>query len=269
MNILKITFTYLLMLSLTNSVLFANKNTLSGEEKAAKFMLIKNALRSKISADTIAKSYLYLGQKIGTRQASKEKTRGIKMFKSNFEPLEQSINDPKIKNLVSYIRFSYDEMIELVNLPYSLDNAQVILDLSTSIGEGSQKIADKFRDEIGRDPIVFDGLVPDVETIAKYYIAYTGGIKDENTVSLMKEAVEGVAKGLKRRAEYPKNTVEMNKAINKAIKLWDIVYQFYLDIDDNGLPFIVLKTTTDLKKGITKYNKAYVKRRRAELKASK
>lgn len=269
MNSLKTTLLCLLILTLSSTDIYANKSQISGEERAAKFILIKNALRTKISADTIAKSYLYLGQKIGTRQASKEKAKALKMFKANFEPLEKSINDPKIKNLITYIRYSYDEMMELANTPYTIDNAQVILDLSTSIGEGSQKIANTYRDEIGRDPIVFDGLIPDIETIAKYYIAYTGGIKDENTVALMKESVERIAEGLKRRADYPKNTVEMNKAINKATKLWDIVYQFYLDIDDNGLPFIVLKTTTDLKKSVTVYNKSYVKRRRAELKAAK
>jgi hypothetical protein len=131
------------------------------------------------------------------------------------------------------------------------------------------QIANQLRDEIGRDPIVFDGLVPNIETIAKYYIAYTAGIKDENTVALMQEAVVEVSEMIDRREKYQGNTVEMNKNINKAKQLWDIVYKFYLDIDSNGLPFIVLKTTTDLKKTCTKYNKSYIKKRRAEIKAGK
>ncbi len=245
------------------------KSTLSVEERAAKFLLIKNALRTKISADMVVKAYFYIGEKIGTRQASKEKDRGLQGFKSNFESLEKSINDAKTKNLIVYIRYSYDELLELITKPYSIKNAQVLLDLSTSIGEGVSQIANQLRDEIGRDPIVFDGLVPNIETIAKYYIAYTAGIKDENTVALMQEAVVEVSEMIDRREKYQGNTVEMNKNINKAKQLWDIVYKFYLDIDSNGLPFIVLKTTTDLKKTCTKYNKSYIKKRRAEIKAGK
>ena len=255
----------ILSMGMMTSILLGKDSNLSKEERTAKFILTKHALRSKISADTIAKSYLYIGEKIGTRQASKEKNKGLKMFKENFEALEKSINDSRIKNLLTYMRMSYTELIETVNLPYSLDNAQIALDLSTSIGEGAELIAEQLRDEVGRDPIVFDGLVPNIETITKYYIAYHAGIKDENTVFLMKEAVSEVAEMIDRRSKYPGNTVEMNQNINKAKHLWDIVYKFYLDIDSNGLPFIVLKTTTDLKKTCTKYNKSYIKKRKKEM----
>ena len=256
----------LCIISLLMSATFAKQEKLSGEERAAKFVLIKNAFRTKISADTIAKAYIYIGEKIGTRQASKEKKKGLIKFKQNFSALEKSINDPKLKNLLVYMRFSYEEFLELVNEPYSKDNAQLILDLSSSIGEGAFRIGNQLRDEIGKDPIVFDGLVPNIETIAKYYIAYTAGIKDENTVALMREAVETVAEQIDRRTRFQGNTVKMNKNINKAKYLWDIVYNFYLDIDSNGLPFIVLKTTTDLKKILTKYNFAYIKIRVKKMK---
>lgn len=263
---LKIILVVLLSLNINT---FALENALSASDKAAKFSLIKNALRTKIAIDSMAKSYLYVGEKIGTRQASKEKLKSVKKFNTNFNVLLTSFNDKKTKNLLVYMQFSYDELIETMKSEYSLENAQVVLDLSTSIGEGAEYIANRLRDEIGKDPIVFDGLVPNIETIAKFYIAYTAGIKDENTIALMRESIESVAKQIERRVQYNKNTVRMNKNINQAKQLWDIVYSFYLDIDNNGLPFIVLKTTTDLKKVCVKYNKDYIKRRTQELKEGK
>jgi len=239
-------------------------------DKFEKYKLIVSAFKCNTASETIAKTYLYIGEKIGARQAKKELTNAIKTFDSNFKILDDSINDQKIKNLLVFIKMSYDELVDLIKEPYNLDNAQIVLDLTATVSEGSRHIAELYKKEIGHnDPVNRSGLIPMVESIAKYYIAYQAGIKDDNTIKLMENSVNFCQKLIDVRVKYPKNTVAMNQTINKVNRLWGIVYKFYLDLDEGGLPFIVFKTTTELKEGLKKYADQYKELKKAELKAGK
>lgn len=239
-------------------------------DRLAKFSLIKSAFACNISAERIAKTYIYIGEKIGTREAKKEQKAALKKFESNYKKLNESINNPKIKNLLTFIGMSSDELKDLIKKPYSLDNAQIVLDLVATISEGSRHVAAIYQKELGPDsPVQMKGLRPLVESIPKYYIAYQSGIKDENTIKLMKKTVKNVNDLINFRVKFSKNTVAMNQAINKADRLWKIVYKFYLDIDEGGLPFIVFKTTSDLQNILKVYVKALLKQQGDELKAGK
>jgi len=243
---------------------------LTPEEKLAKHTLIKNAFRCNIAAETIANSYLYIGEAIGARQAKRELKSSMEIFDKNYKSLSESINDPKMKNLLEFVKMSYDELTDLLKEPYTIDNAQIVLDLVGTISEGSRHVAEVYKKAIGhKDPVSMSGLRPMIESISKYYIAYQAGIKDENTINLMKSTVDNCDKLITVRLKYPQNTVAMNQKINKVSQLWKIVNKFYLDIDDGGLPFIVFKTTTKLKKELKAYDVLYSKLKREQLKAGK
>jgi len=243
---------------------------LSSSEKLAKHALIKSAFRCNISAETIAKSYMYIGEEIGARQARRELQTALETFKKDHKTLTESINDPKVKNLLLFIEMSFDELADLIKQPYSLDNAQIALDLTATISEGSRHIAEVYKKAIGHsDPVSMSGLRPMFESIAKYYIAYQAGIKDENTIKLMEKTVKFCGELVDVRVKYPNNTVAMNQAINKVERLWGVVYKFYLDLDEGGLPFIVFKTTTELKNKLKTYDGLYSQMKRDEIKASK
>jgi len=243
---------------------------ISAEEKLGEHTLIKSAFRCNIAAETLANSYLYIGESIGARQANKEMKSSIVLFDKNYKILSKSINEPKLKNLLTFIKMSYDELAELLQEPYNLDNAQIVLDLVGTISEGSRHIAEVYKKKINHsDPVSMSGLRPMIESISKYYIAYQAGIKDENTINLMNKTVKKCDELINVRVKYPKNTVAMNQAINKVETLWKIVDKFYLDIDKGGLPFIVFKTTTKLKSQLKEYDGMYSKQKRTELKAGK
>ena len=234
----------------------------SGGDNIAKKSLIRSAYRCNIAAETLANSYLYIGEAIGARQAKRELEGAIKLFNKNYKLLSKSINEPNVKNLLTFVKMSYDELEELLKEPYNLDNAQIVLDLVGTISEGTRHIAEQYKEEIGhKNPVSLSGLIPMIESISKYYIAYQAGIKDENTISLMKKTVALCAKQINARVKYSSNTVAMNQTINKVETLWKIVDKFYLDIDKGGLPFIVFKTTTKLKDELKEYNDLQAKQK--------
>ena len=97
------------------------------------------------------------------------------------------------------------------------------------------------------------------QRIAKYYIAYQIGIKDNNTIHQMKKAVEDFSKIHEFLMKNQTNTPKINVILKKVDKLWNIVYKFYLDIEAGGLPFIVFNTTDDISKKMDEISSLYLK----------
>lgn len=227
-------------------------NILSGDDMA----LIANmelAMKSRISIQKVAKAYLYLGNNIATSKATKELKTSLNVFNENMRLLEESINDPREKNLLLYMQSSREEVEELIKEPYSLDNAAYVMELSEALSEGGLSIMEMFKKKmIGNIP-VFKGGRYYAAQIAKYYMAYKAGIKDDNTVKQMKKTVSNLEKVLTNLRDYQDNTVEMNKLMHKMDKLWKIVNKFYLDIEQGGLPLIVYQTTSKIETGIGRY----------------
>jgi len=232
----------------------------SATEKQAQLKLAKIAFGCGFMAERITKDYLYAGNKVGVRQAQREMESALKLFEKKFKVINESINDEKNKNLLTFMEMSFDELKDLVKQPYSLDNAQIALDLSATILEGSRFLAEGIKKSINfTDKNMVNGSRIFFESIASYYMAYQAGIQDDNTIRLMKEAVDDVAKNIENFSKDPRNTVAMNQRMNKVQRLWKVVYKFYLDIDKGGLPFIVYKTTRDLNKNIDMYSNEMIK----------
>jgi len=226
----------------------------SANEKEAKLKLVRLAYDTGYFAEELTKAYLYKGNHVAVRQASKEIKESPKAFEEAYKVLNQSINDPKNKNLLLFMKMSYDELLDMTKQPYSLDNAQIALDLSATVLEGARFIANSQKESIGfQNKHVLNGFSIYFESIAKYYIAYQAGIKDDNTIKLMKETVKNAGDAIETLAKSPHNTVAMNQKMTKVQRLWGIVYKFYLDIDKGGLPFIVFKTSNDLANTIKSY----------------
>ena len=257
------------------SLLFADSSSLDKNIKLAqvakssvdssKENLVDIAGRDRMLSQRIVKDYLYKGKKIATNRADKELKASIGEFSKNLKRLNDSINDPEIKNLLSFVQMSFDEYQETINKPFDLDNAQIALDLGESLLEGSQYIVDSLKNsKIKTTETKNAALIAKsgkqrmlAQRIAKYYIAYQLGIKDKNTFAQMKAAVNEFDKAHKELMAESRNSEKINQKLHDVDKLWKIVYKFYLGIEKGGLPFIVFKTTNDITKKMDEITKLY------------
>jgi hypothetical protein len=210
----------------------------------------------------IAKDYLYIGKKVATDKAEKQLKESLAAFRNNQARLAEMVNDPEIKNLLEFVNMSLSELEEIVNKPFSIDNAQLVLDLSESMLEGSQYVVDSLNQalKIKESKIVATSGKQRMlaQRIAKYYIAYQLGIKDKNTVDQMNAAVKEFSENHKILLENKDNTATINRKLAKVDKLWKVVYKFYLNIEKGGLPFIVFTTTDDITRKMDEITRLYV-----------
>jgi len=224
--------------------------------------LIDVAGKQRMLSQRIAKDYLYVGKKVAVSKASKQMKQSLKELVSAHKILVDSINDPEIKNLLSFVELSIDDFKATANEPFNLDNAQLIIDLSESMLEGSQYVVDSLKEKVKVKESAIVGKAGKqrmlAQRIAKYYIAYQAGIKDKNTVDQMKAAVSEFSSAHKVLMANPTNTPEINRQLNEIDRLWKIVYKFYLNIEKGGLPLIVFNTTDDITKKMNKITALYV-----------
>jgi hypothetical protein len=212
--------------------------------------LLNVAGKQRMLSQRIAKDYLYIGRDVAVDKASKQLKRSLSSFKKSQHYLEKAINDPEIKNLIAFVNMSEDELEATAKKPFSLDNAQLVLDLSESMLEGSQYIVDSLKNKVkakGTNIVAVSGKQRMLaQRIAKYYIAYQSGIKDKNTVDQMRATVKLFDAHNIKLINNANNTPAISSKLKKINMLWKIVYKFYLNIEKGGLPFIVFTSTDDI-----------------------
>jgi len=259
-----------MLLILSGGALAAEANTSATPQETRVNALVKKdaiqlinvAGKQRMLSQRIAKDYLYIGKKVATDKATRQLKASLEEFRSNQAKLAEMINDPEIKNLLEFVNMSLSELEEIVKKPFSLDNAQLVLDLSESMLEGSQYVVDSLTNtlNIKESTVVAKSGKQRMlaQRIAKYYIAYQSGIKDKNTVDQMNAAVKEFSENHKTLMENKDNTATINQKLAKVDKLWKVVYKFYLNIEKGGLPFIVFTTTDDITRKMNEITKLYV-----------
>ncbi len=257
----------ILVLSFSNVAVAEQNNTAPTKEvsatvKADTLKLVDIAGRQRMLSQRMAKDYMYVGNKVAVSKAKKQLEISISEFKTAHDKLVNSINDEEIKNLLEFVQMSMEDFELMIKEPFSADNAQLVLDLSESILEGSQYVvaslreflnikASKIIDVSGRQRMLS-------QRIAKYYIAYQSGIKDKNTIDQMNATVKLFAESHSMLMINKENTPEVNRQLNGIDKLWKIVNKFYLNIEKGGLPHIVFSTTDKITKKMNKVTGLYV-----------
>jgi nitrate/nitrite-specific signal transduction histidine kinase len=234
--------------------------------KSQKQNLVDMAGKQRMLSQRIVKDYLYKGRKVATAKASKQLSSSTTEFSKALKTLNSSLNDEEIKNLLEFVEMSFNDFKEITKQPFDLDNAQIALDLSESLLEGSQFVVDSIKSSstISKDKTKSAIIAKSgkhrmlSQRIAKYYIAYQSGIKDKNTVDQMKATVKEFDKNHKELMANKSNSTEINQKLNNVDKLWKIVYKFYNAIEKGGLPFIVFKSTDDITKKMDEITKLYV-----------
>lgn len=231
------------------------------KESVSEKQMINIAGRQRMLSQRMAKDYLYAGKNINKGNAQKELKKSLEDFQKSHTLLNSKISDEEISNLLAFVNMSLEEFVTISKEKFTVDNATIILDLSESILEGSDyvvqalnkgKSTNRIIDIAGKQRMLS-------QRIAKYYIAYQAGIKDDNTITQMKETVKEFDDTLKELLTYKENTPQIQKELEKVEKMWKIVYKFYLNIEKGGLPIIVFSTTDDITANMNKIVIMYVK----------
>lgn len=232
-------------------------------EESSTLQLIDMAGKQRMLSQRIAKDYLYKGADIAANKADEQLTKTLKESLYAQTKLKESIKDPRVVNLIDFVAMNYQDIAAKTKEKFSVDNAQYILDLSESMLEGNEYIMTSLQKSSGAAASNLVNISARQamlsQRIAKYYVAYQLGIKDDNTVKQMNKAVQEFTDAQKILVENKTNTPELNEKLKKIERLWGVVYKFYVDIEMGGLPLIVFNTTDEIASIMGEIATLYVK----------
>ena len=225
--------------------------------------ILNLAGKQRMLSQRIAKNYFYKGMGVNTSKSSKQLKESIAIFNKTLVKLDNQVHNKKIKKMIMFVSMSNDDFGTMSSEKYSLENGTIILDLSESMLEGSQYIVNGLKESSKKQSSALVDLAGRQrmlsQRIAKYYISYQAGIKDKNSIVQMNNAVKEFSQAHQKLMNNKTNSAEINAALQKVNKLWKIVYDFYLDIEEGGLPVIVYNTTDNIMKEMNKITNMYIK----------
>ncbi len=239
----------------------ASANTVS-TSNITDSQLLNLAGKQRMLSQRIAKDYIYIGKNIAKTKANKQLKESMNSFLLAHRKLQSSIQDVEAKNLLAFVELSSNDFKDISSQKFTLDNAQLILDLSESMLEGSQYIFNSLQNKFKlKESKIIDRATQQrmlSQRIAKYYISYQSGIKDKNSIEIMRDTVKTFSKNLDILMKNPHNTPQITKKLLKIEKLWRIVHKFYNNIEKGGLPLIVFNTTDNITKKMDEVSKMYL-----------
>ena len=246
---------------ITIFILFSFSN-LFAQKESSKTELINIAAKQRMLSQCIAKDYLYIQNNFALSKTAKELQSSLKIFFESHKVLVHSIHNKKIQNILKIVEINSNDFNITMHQTFTLENAQVILDLSEAMLEGSQYVVESLKKSIKVEESKIIEIAGKermlAQRIAKFYIAYQIGIKDENIVKSIKSTVLEFHKNLDLLLNNRNNTPLIKKKLNEVNKLWKIVDKFYNDIEKGGLPLIVFHTTDKITQKMNEITQLYL-----------
>ena len=213
--------------------------------KNTSLMAIKAADELAVLSQSVVKDYFYIAKGLNVTQSTAQLTKYQKQILRHLKFLKATVSGANEKNMLDFMEIAEQEMTELVNQPYSEDNAYLVMDISEVLLEGAHAIKVEL-DKNSRSNHKMLDLAENqlflVERMAKLYIAAQHGIYDFNSKQQMKDAIQAFDTGINKLNKYDYPDSQKAK-VSRVKKHWQSARYFYEDAETGTLPSTVFLAT--------------------------
>ncbi|XOF34707.1 MAG: hypothetical protein ACL93V_05295 [Candidatus Electrothrix sp. YB6] len=206
----------------------------------------------------IAKAYFYKQQEIRPHRAAEDLQKSLVLLQKDLSILQEGIEkgegDKGEKNITVFLEYTYDELKNTLDKPYSRGNGALIIDYSESLLEGAEFIAQQHVHKTNPEQemlVTVEQMLFLLERINKLYIAYQAEFKDYNNVSQLKQAVQNFDAALSTVNNYRKYSDSAQKSRDRLNEFWPVAKEFLVDIERAALPVLILESVEKLEKELT------------------
>jgi nitrate/nitrite-specific signal transduction histidine kinase len=224
--------------------------------------LINKSGMQRMLSQRIAKAYFYSGNEISSKEAGLQMDMALHRFEKNHALLEENVQDSETRDLLSIVGSTFSEYSALTRKPYNKKNATRVLELSDTLLEICHSVVLNLQNLTGAsiDHIInVSGKQRMLsQRVAKNYIAYQAGFRDEGTVQKLNDSVEEFEAGLNTLMAEKRNTHAIKELLAKVKKEWERVSPYFLKVRKGGLSIGVLTATDEITKISDRVTKLYV-----------
>ncbi len=198
----------------------------------------------------IVKDYFYLAQHEGKQEVHKYLEDGVSRLDEKLRAIATVTNSTDTKDILSFLAYSRDQIIETINEPYNIDNAALILDYSEALLEGAESIGHEYSYDASTQEQMLINVKKMrylIERITKYYMTFQFGIKDLNNIQQIQEAINAFDTAMQELNSY-EYSGQSATAVKKLNTYWPISRKLYLNFDHSRLTNILYISADYLEK---------------------
>lgn len=218
--------------------------------------MMASAQNVGIASQKIAKAYFYKHMDIRPDHAEQDLKESLNQLKADILNIHDRIkasSSKDEKNIARFLSHTHNELDDALTRPYSQETGALMIDFSESLLEGAEFLSGKYgKGKSGEAGMLseVENLIFLLERVNKYYIAHKAGFTDYNNVAQLKKAVEDFESGLATINSYSRYPESARNSVKKINQFWPVAKEFYLGVQRNALPVIVLASTDRLEKEV-------------------
>jgi len=218
-------------------------------------IMMESARNVGIASQKLAKAYFYKHMDIRPDHAEQDLKESLTQLKQDILTIHEGIkgNSKEEKNIAVFLSYTRDELDKALSRPYSQETGALMIDFSESLLEGADFLSEKYdKGKSGETTMLseVEKLSFLLERVNKYYIAHKAGFKDYNNVVQLTKAVEHFETGLAKINSYGRYPESVQESVKKINQFWPVAKEFYLGVQQNALPVIVLASTDKLEQEV-------------------
>ncbi|MCW8876021.1 MAG: hypothetical protein OQJ89_00580 [Kangiellaceae bacterium] len=205
----------------------------------------------ELKSQQIAKLYFYIHYDVLAKSSKAALSNSLQELRKNITQLKIDDESGFESGLREFMLVTHSELADAVKLPYSVSNANLILDYSETYLEVAEHFVTRNLNNSSRHNTNLTKLkrmALDVERANKYYIAMYAGHADRNTLNQVSMNISGFEKKLEDIADfnYEGNAKHI---LNELVKHWKISKPIYQGKKIN-MPIFVLASTRHLESAL-------------------
>lgn len=242
---------------LISAILVCTSCAFAAEKKVAvDESLVKAADELALHSQSLVKNYFYVHQELNTTMATADIKRYTESMAKNFAIVSKAANTEKLQSLTRFMSMTLNDLNDVIDEPYSEDNAFIALDMSDVILEGATNIRNALTNNTSLENNLIHILEYQrflIERLTKLYISAHMGFRDFNTLKQVEIAVREFDDGMAKIENYEKaHTPEMSTYVEKLRERWEAAKGFYVDINESQLPQTVFYSTEVMERYLKK-----------------
>lgn len=214
-------------------------------EKNKSLMVLHAAKELSVMSQSIVKDYFYIAKNLNALQSRAQMKKYREKIDENINFLKANVKDTEIKDMLEFMTITVEEMNELLEAPYTENNAFLVMDMSEVLLEGGDSMSKKLSQYVRVEHKMLDLVEHQlylIERMAKLYIAAKAGLYDYNSQQQMKTAITEYDAGVKDLASHNYPATHMTK-VAKLKKHWAASKKFYAKAESGSVPRTVFLAT--------------------------